>query len=221
MTRLAFCAATAALLTAAAQASAATLYDATATAVEMNQAPWNWSYLSLPSSSTHSFDTPTLQTTLTSSTANSAGYSITTPSLNLPTGFGAQFKIDVKSESHTSNNRAGTSFILLSSNSTGIELAFWPNEIWAQNDNNQTGYFTHGEGNTTLTTSGLHTYLLTMNLTSYTLYQDDLSVLTGPLRNYSGYPNPVYSQKNFLFLGDDTTEAAGSLGIQQVSIAVP
>ena len=36
------------------------------------------------------------------------------------------------SETHSTNDRAGLSLIVLSSDLRGIELGFWTNEIWAQ-----------------------------------------------------------------------------------------
>ncbi len=133
------------------------------------------------------------------------------PALNRNTGYAIRFDVSVTAESHSSNDRAGFSIIALSSDLQGIELGFWTNEIWAQNQP-----FTHGEGvafNTVPNTS----YLLTILGNSYSLNANGTDILTGSLRNYSGFGIP-YSNNNFLFLGDDTTSANADITLGQVQL---
>ena len=129
-------------------------------------------------------------------------------------------------EAHTSEDRAGFSVIILSDDRGGsdspwgIELAFWLDEIWAQDDDRQSGtLFTHAEG---VSHSALlpNLYHLAIISDTYTLSADDSVLLSGRLRDYSnfaGIPDP-YETPNLLFLGDNTTSAAGRVKIDYVAI---
>jgi hypothetical protein len=126
----------------------------------------------------------------------------------------------VQNESHTNNNRAGFSIIVLSDDNKGIELAFWKNEIWVQNDDTTGGLFKHGEGTIFATTTGFINYQVIVVNDTYTLIADNKPILTGPLRDYSkfdGFPDP-YETPNFLFLGDDTTSAQARIRLSFVSV---
>jgi len=151
-----------------------------------------------------------------SNATNTLGF----PSLNRAAGFQLDFTIQVENESHTNNNRSGFSVIILSEDARGIELAFWENEIWAQNDDTTGGLFTHGEGTTFPTTTGPINYQLVVVNDTYTLTAKDAPILNGPLRDYSkfeGFPDP-YQSPNFLFLGDDTTSAQARIRLIYVSV---
>ncbi|HUE99995.1 MAG TPA: hypothetical protein VMN99_12135 [Anaerolineales bacterium] len=142
------------------------------------------------------------------------------PSLNRTAGFQVNFTVQVESESHANNHRAGFSVIILSEDNTGIELAFWQNEVWVQSDDNTGGLFRHGEGIAFATTNGLIDYRVTIIGDSYTLAAKAEPILSGPLRDYStfdGFPNP-YKTPNFLFLGDNTTSAQARVRLYFVSI---
>lgn len=133
------------------------------------------------------------------------------PTLDRSNGYAIRFDVSVTSESHSNNDRAGFSIIALSSDLQGIELGFWTNEIWAQNQP-----FTHGEG-TAFNTVPSTSYLLTILGNSYSLNANGTDILTGSLRNYSGFGIP-YSHNNFLFLGDDTTSANADITLGQVQL---
>jgi len=142
------------------------------------------------------------------------------PILDRTAGFQVDFTVQVESESHANNNRAGFSIILLSDDSRGIELAFWDNEIWAQNDDETGGLFKHGEGTTFATTAGLINYQMIVVNDTYTLTANTEPILTGPLRDYSnfeGFPDP-YETPNFLFLGDNTTSAQARIQLRFISV---
>jgi hypothetical protein len=176
-----------------------------------------WSYLSLPSGTVPTEGPTSTNLDTTSSNGISAGYQILPPvSVDLSMGIRFRFQVRVVSEAHVSNDRAGFSVILLGSNLQGIELAFWSNEIWAQNQN-----FTHGEG-AAFDTSALTNYELYLDLTGYRLSADDQQILSGSLRNYNGQSaSPlafVYGIPNFLFLGDDTSSASASFDFASASI---
>jgi hypothetical protein len=142
------------------------------------------------------------------------------PALDRTAGFQVNFTLQVENESHTNNNRAGFSIIILSEDAKGIELAFWQNEIWVQSDDNTGGLFRHGEGIAFATTTGLMDYQVTIADDTYTLTANTRPILTGPVRDYSkfdGFPDP-YQTPNFLFLGDDTTSSQARVKLQFLSV---
>lgn len=140
------------------------------------------------------------------------------PTLNRATGFRITWDLLISSETHASPDRAGFSIIALASDNRGIELGFWNNEIWAQNDS---PLFTHGEGVSFSTLSRLR-YDLDILGSSYTLYANSAPILTGALRDYSSFGQP-YTNTSFLFLGDDTSSANADITLGRVSLltAVP
>ena len=142
------------------------------------------------------------------------------PVLDRAAGVQVNFTLQLESEMHTRNQRAGFNLILLDKNAKGIELAFWENEIWAQNDDHTGGMFTHGEGIAFSTTAGLADYQLTMIEDTYTLTANSQVLLSGPVRDYSpfeGFPDP-YETPNFLFFGDNSTSAQARVRLRSVSI---
>jgi len=142
------------------------------------------------------------------------------PLLDPTAGFQVNFSLQLEDESHSNNNRAGFSLIILGNDAKGIELAFWGNEIWAQNDDLTSGLFTHGEAATLDTTAGLVNYQLNIINDSYNLTANGVSILMGPVRDYSafeGFPDP-YQTPNFLFIGDNTTSAQARIRLSYVSI---
>jgi hypothetical protein len=151
-----------------------------------------------------------------SNSASTAGF----PLLDPTAGFQVNFSVQVENESHSNNNRAGFSMIVLGNDTRGIELAFWGNEIWAQNDDLTGGLFTQGEAATFDTTAGLINYQLNIINDTYTLNANGLSILTGPVRDYSAFerfPDP-YQTPNFLFIGDNTTSAQSLIRLGYVSV---
>ena len=142
------------------------------------------------------------------------------PLLDRVAGFHANFSVQVESENHSNHNRTGFSMIILSNDATGIELAIWENEIWVQNDDTTGELFTHAEAVIFDTTSGLISYQLTIINDTYTLTANGLTILSGPLRDYSkfeGFPDP-YQTPNFLFIGDNTTSAQARIRLGSVSV---
>ena len=157
----------------------------------------------------------------TASTSTEAGWgNASAGDLNRTNGFTLLIHARVNTEAHTSVNRAGFSLIVLGDDKHGIELGFWTNTIFAQTD---TPLFTHGEDVSFSTTNAFVTYALTLLATNYILAANGVTILTGPIRNYTafnGFPNP-YSTPNFIFMGDDTTSAAGSENIGWVALIQP
>ena len=141
------------------------------------------------------------------------------PLLDRIAGFQVNFSVQVENESHASNQRSGFNLIILGNDARGIELAFWGNEIWAQNDNVTGGLFTHGEG-AIFDTSSFTNYQITFSADTYTLSANGTPILNGPLRDYSsfeGFPDP-YQTPNFLFLGDNTTSAQARIRLGYISV---
>lgn len=142
------------------------------------------------------------------------------PILDRTVGFQVDFTLQVVDESHTNNNRAGFSMIILDEDAMGVELAFWENEIWAQGDESTGGLFKHSEGINFSSTTALTDYQVAIVDDTYTLIADTKPILTGPLRDYSGFngfPDP-YETPNLLFFGDDTTSARAIVRLRFVSI---
>ncbi len=154
-----------------------------------------------------------------------AGYFVRVPVLNphpkLPEEFSRErgyqigFTIQLPTEQHVRPDRAGFSVIALSRDLLGIKLGFWTDQIFAQSVE-----FTHAEGNADLPFRLSQEYvdfILEIQGASYTLSGNGNEILTGPLRDYSGFGNP-YNIADFLFFGDDTTSAAASINLRTIWI---
>ena len=139
------------------------------------------------------------------------------PSLNSSLGFTVGFDVQVNSESHSSNDRAGFDVIVLDQNAMGIELGFWADDVWAQSDS---PLFTHGSDVAFNTESSSHAYDLTLDNGTYNLFADGTSILSGPLQNYSAQGVP-YTLDSYIFIGDDTTAASASETFSSLSVTVP
>lgn len=142
------------------------------------------------------------------------------PVLDRVAGIQVNFTLQLESETHASQDRAGFSVIILDRHARGVEISFWQNEIWAQNDDTTGGLFTHGEGVGFATTSDLADYQLTLNGASYTLTANTVPILMGSVRDYSNFEGFIdpYETPNFLFLGDDTTSAQARVRFSYVSV---
>lgn len=163
----------------------------------------------------------------TGNSSNYAGYFIQAPfKLNRRRGYSISFTVQVNSESHRKNNRAGFSVIVMSNGELGetqpygLELGFWQDSIWAQNVG-----FTRGEQVSFNTKAAAHTYKLFVVGTRYKLFADGSStpILRGALRQYTGFKPPLgyqnpYKTPNLIFLGDDTTSAEAKVTIARVEV---
>lgn len=150
------------------------------------------------------------------------------PALDRAGGFSLVFRLQVLEERHIAvdyngdglADRAGFSVIVLSDDLRGVELGFWANEVWAQDDGIGGGQiFTHAEG-AALDTGRLRSYELRVRDDAYTLLADGAAVLAGPLRDYRAFSGPIdpYETPNLVFLGDDN--ANGGARVRLVSVAV-
>lgn len=212
--------ATPALLTLTAlPAFAGLLYDPASGQLPNAYTPNPWSYGQVTAPSTFAF-VPTSPVSATVAGGKLAfdttggtvrgGWSTTGGVMDRNTGYTLSFELQIGTESHASNDRAGFSVIALSSDLQGIELGFWGNEVWAQNSG-----FTHGEGTTGFNPSAAFvSYDLTIQGSTYTLKANDATILAGALRTYSGSP---YDTANFIFFGDNTFSAQASVDLGTVN----
>lgn len=129
-------------------------------------------------------------------------------------GFTLSFDIKLIAETHVSTNRAGFSIIAIANDLKGVEVSFWQNQIWVQNDS---PLFTHGESVAFNTTAAFVDYDLRFLGNSYQLKADGNTILSGSLRDYSSFGFP-YSVPNFVFMGDDTSAASAAVQIARVEL---
>lgn len=206
-----------------AAASAAVLYDANPGQTPVDDGwffePDNGTYLMAPDSVGMSA-TPggTLLQTLNPNDDRAGFFRRNQDSLNRTTGYTLSFNVKINGESHETPDRSGFSVIALSDDKWGIELSFWPNQVFAKESD--VPLFTRDEF-VPATTTNLSEYFLTIQGDNYTLTGASLdSPLTGPLRLYSAHP--IYNTTNFLFLGDNTTSAGANILLGSISLqAIP
>jgi hypothetical protein len=135
-----------------------------------------------------------------------------TPALDRTSGYTLTFHLELLAEQHNNADRAGFSLIALSSDTRGIELAFWSDQVWVQDDGDAEPpsgtLFTHAEGSPFDTTAPI-TYTLAIHGDSYSLAAGGAPILNGALRDYSAFVGPIdpYETPNFIFVGDDTSSA--------------
>ena len=140
------------------------------------------------------------------------------PPLDPAAGYTLSFTLGAVAETHASVDRAGFGVILLGRDRRGVELEFWPGQVWAQSG----PAFTHAEANTAFDpTVGAHAYDLAVTGTTYTLSADGAAVLSGPTRDFTSTASLRYTPADFVFLGDDTTSAAASVQLRPASVGVP
>jgi Domain of unknown function (DUF4347)/Calx-beta domain/RTX calcium-binding nonapeptide repeat (4 copies) len=141
------------------------------------------------------------------------------------------------------NDRAGFSVIVVTSDNTkAIELGFWQDEIWAQRDgsdirpvpNPSRTLFTHSPTERAFrdTRTALTRYDLRIKGDNYELFAagGTTPILTGSLKNYTAFdhttagpagtslPYNPYQQRNFIFLGDNTSSAQSNFTLGRVEL---
>jgi Ca2+-binding RTX toxin-like protein len=177
---------------------------------------------------------------------STSGTNLTSFTLDRTTGYTISFVASVIDEPRAAtanknndgkDDRAGFSVIAISSDGKyGIELGFWKDRIWAQDDgttqknpslepdtalaSNFRTLFTQAEG-VNFTTTNLENYDLSVLGDTYTLFANGNTILSGKLRDYSAFPNgllDVYEKPNFIFFGDNTPSARANIGLNQVAV---
>jgi hypothetical protein len=143
--------------------------------------------------------------------------------LDTAAGFDLSFQLKVVSETHTSFNRAGYSVVVVGSDPTkAVELSFWTGNIWVPDyDANAADRFVHGQDVTFTTTGAFRTYLLSVRDQQYVLSTGGVTLLNGPLQDYTAF-GPPYTLSNFLFFGDDSSRGTSATELALVTLtAVP
>jgi hypothetical protein len=197
-----------------------------------------WTFLVTAGSTTPSFSGSATTLDTSSSKGTSAGYfaakggflgsTAPVPTLDRAIGYTVAFTVQVELEDHAGSDkngdgtedRAGFSLIVLSSDKRGIELGFWKDRIWVQEGGSGNTLFTQAEGAPFDTQSARMPYVLTVQDDSYTLSSNGATILSGNLRDYSafnGFPDP-YETPNLIFLGDDTSSASAKIGLAYVAV---
>jgi len=173
----------------------------------------------------------------TASQPDAAGYMAdpaALPALDRAAGFALSFAVQVVVEFHDDSDkngdgvgdRAGFSVLVLSSDAKGIEIGFWRDQVWAQEDGAAEPpagtLFTRAES-AAFDTAGLTSYTLVLRSDSYELSSGAVAILSGRLRDYSAFEGPVnpYRTPNLIFLGDDSGSAQALIRLAYVAVAVP
>lgn len=191
----------------------------------LDQQGWSYQALGLPPiDATNTFAAGATVLDSLADASELAGYGIQPPGspvLDRAGGFTLTFTLRVESEAHASNDRAGFSVLVVTGDLKAIELGFWPDTIWAQDDSPV--LFVHDEEVAFDTTAAMTQYELAVLGDAYTLsIVGDPGTLSGPLRDYTAwvppptFPDP-YEVPGLIFLGDDTTSAAGKTHIARVA----
>jgi hypothetical protein len=226
-------------------ASAGVLYDASLGTLPSAQ---GWDYQANPNAGpvTQSVAGGVLTLNSLASRGDRAGYNSRTPlidpsphpgvpTLDRTTGYTLSFDVRIVQEGNNPGNdangdgigdRAGFSVIALSSDLEGIEIGFWEDEVWAQEDDSSAAneLFTHAEGSPLDTTAAIQRYHLTVQGSTYELRRGGALLLTGPLRDYtnaSGLAGLVYNTPSYIFMGDNTGSAEASVEMTLVSLTIP
>ncbi len=143
--------------------------------------------------------------------------------LDTDAGFVLTFSLQLRSESHSSTNRAGYSVVLVGNDpSLALELAFWSDHVWAQTyDAAQADRFVHGQDAAWDTTSALRSYTVAVQHQQFSLSSEGTVLLRGALVDYSAAGLP-YNVPNFVFFGDNSSRgsAVSALGLVAIT-AVP
>ncbi len=155
------------------------------------------------------------------------------PVLDRNVGFTLTFDAAVVVEGHNArddngdgkDDRAGFSVIVVCEDLRAIEVAFFVDRVWVQEDDagGSIELFTQAEGVDFDVAAGAR-FGLTIEGSAYTLRAGSVVILSGPLRSYSsatGTAGLVYKTKGMVFLGDDTGSADAVLGLGVMRIDVP
>lgn len=157
------------------------------------------------------------------------------PVIDRLAGYDVRFVMRLNSENHALPpggddngdgvaDRAGFSVIAISQDLLGIELGFWTDRIWAQDDDqvSATNFFTQAEGVALDTGSALLKYDLRVYGSGYQIVRGGgvAPVLSGRLRDYTSFTGTVdpYELPSFLFFGDNTTRGEASVSLGRIEV---
>lgn len=141
------------------------------------------------------------------------------PVLDRRAGYRVTFSVQIDGEEHVRDDRAGFSVLVIGNDLAGIELGFWRDEVWAQADDG-TPIFQDSRAETVRhhAGSGVGTFTLAVESDRYELSSGDRVILSGSLRNYARFGGFPYDTPNFIFLGDNTTSAGGTVRLGDIRV---
>jgi len=160
--------------------------------------------------------------------ADQAGYTSVfhplMPQMNRGDGFVVRFSVRVVQESHSSVHRAGFSVIAIAQDLKGVELAFWENEIWTQQDS---PLFERNAAESVSfdTTASLTQYELSILGDSYSLSAAGMPSLSGTVKDYTAFDHTAagllidpYEIPSFLFFGDATSSGEAAVELSFIEV---
>lgn len=158
------------------------------------------------------------------------------PMTDRSVGYTVRFDLRVVDENHVPasaggddngdgwEDRAGFSLITISQDLEGLELSFWEDRIWVQEDDSPSAgdLFTQAEGVGFDATAALLAYELRVLGDRYQLVPGGgvAPLLGGELRNYTNFSGSIdpYDDPSFLFLGDNTTRGESEFELAYIAI---
>jgi hypothetical protein len=171
-----------------------------------------WTYNSAPVAATQT-QIPGgvhLDTTLNNAIYAGYAYQLQPGELNRSPGFRLSFTLQLASESHSDNTRAGLAVSVLTSDSKQVEFSFWPGAVLTPNVN-----FTSFAASAAYDTTAKTTYLLDVLGDSYSLSTaGGTPLLNGNLLAYDPGPlsgNPYaafYNGRDVVAVSDNTSRAS-------------
>jgi hypothetical protein len=209
------------MLVAALPASAVTLYDPGLGSLPGAQG-WSTAWSSRPGSQSLVDGLLQIDTTGAGVQAFGSGRTVL-PALDTVAGFRLSWQMQVVSEQHSSDNRAGFSVLMQGADQTqSLELGFWQDSVWALSY--QAGAADSGivraETAAIDTSSALRQYTLTVQQGSFSLQVDGTTALGGALRDYPklGLSTLPYGFESYLFMGDNSSRGQSVVQLGAVSL---
>jgi hypothetical protein len=158
------------------------------------------------------------------------------PVLNRQAGYSINFSLRMAAETHVTGpggddngdglaDRAGFSVITIASDQRGLEVSFWEDSIWVQNDDagGPSQLFTQAENAPLNTTSAMRDYRLEILNDRYRIaaapgIRRPLAGRVRDYRNFGGNPDP-YEIPSFLFFGDNTTRGESISQLARMAVS--
>jgi hypothetical protein len=149
------------------------------------------------------------------------------PDLNASLGFTLSFTGTMLNESHAdttaneSDINAGWTLIVISSNRQAIQIGFRNDQIFGVNGSLEEDGNTIKTFNNVTATPQAHTFDLSIQNSSYTLFADGNDLLSGQTFDVDDVPSMRDWPSNFLILGDGSFTADVNYELSSFSLAVP
>lgn len=157
------------------------------------------------------------------------------PVLDRQAGYSVRFSLRIAAEARATgptgddngdglDDRAGFSMITIASDRRGLEVSFWENSIWVQNDDAQgaVNLFTQAENVPFNTVTAIRDYQLEVLGDRYRLSASAglRRILAGRLRDYRNFTGSLdpYEIPSFLFFGDNTTRGESTTELARIAV---